>query len=155
MADIPLIGGLFKKGADALLGSILGPIKDLISEAITDKDKKNEALLKLEEIRAGIYTQLLEFTSDIVNASRDVIVAETQAGGLNALWRPLAMMVFLFIIINNIVLVPYLEAAFGWSILITTENVPAELWNLMTIGMGGYVVGRTVEKVAERYNKRD
>jgi hypothetical protein len=34
-------------------------------------------------------------------------------------------------------------------------ELPDKLWNLLTIGVGGYVVGRSAEKIAESYAKKN
>ena len=55
------------------------------------------------------------------------------------------------IIVNNYILAPYLQAAFGWSV---TLDLPPEMWTLLTVGVGGYVVGRSGEKIAQNLNLR-
>jgi hypothetical protein len=55
----------------------------------------------------------------------------------------MTMLVFVFIVANNYILAPYLQAMFGWSVSLQT---PPDLWALIKIGLGGYVVGRSAEK---------
>lgn len=75
------------------------------------------------------------------------IVAEAQSQHwLAANWRPITMLVFVFIVFNNLVIVPY-AAAFGWTAAPVLE-MPENLWALIQLGLGGYVVGRSVEKTA-------
>ena len=38
---------------------------------------------------------------------------------------------------------PYLQALFGAGLML---ELPNELFNLMTVGVGGYVIGRSAEK---------
>ena len=54
------------------------------------------------------------------------------------------------IIANNYLLVPYANAFFNWGILL---ELPDALWTLLTIGVGGYTVGRSAEKVAGKLKK--
>ncbi|MBN34710.1 MAG: hypothetical protein CMM46_08020 [Rhodospirillaceae bacterium] len=44
---------------------------------------------------------------------------------------------------NNYLIAPCAQVFFGVGI---TLELPERLWNLMTVGVGGYVVGRSVER---------
>ncbi|WNL40470.1 hypothetical protein RN347_07810 [Halomonas sp. PAMB 3264] len=54
-------------------------------------------------------------------------------------WRPILM---LTIVANNYLIAPYLSAMFGAGV---TLPVPEALWNLMKLGVGGYIAGQTAE----------
>ena len=41
-----------------------------------------------------------------------------------------------------------LAPAFGWAVA-GMESVPDRLWTLLTVGIGGYVAGRSGEKIAK------
>ena len=58
-------------------------------------------------------------------------------------WRPLLMLTCIAIIANNYLLNPYLKLFFAAAPLL---ELPDALWELLKIGVGGYVVGRSVEK---------
>lgn len=77
----------------------------------------------------------------MVSAQAAVIVAEANAGGLAALWRPITMLSFVGIIWWYV-----LSATFGWTTP-DLSQIPERLWSLMTIGIGGYGSLRSVEKV--------
>ena len=53
------------------------------------------------------------------------------------------MLVAIVIIANNYIFVPYARA-FGLAVPLL--ELPDGLWSLLTLGVGGYVVGRSVEK---------
>lgn len=59
------------------------------------------------------------------------------------------MLVFVFIVANNYILVPYV------NMFIENDIKPLELttdmWELLKIGLGGYIVGRSAEKVIKSY----
>ena len=65
-------------------------------------------------------------------------------------WRPLNMMVFVFIVANNYIIAPYAQAISGTSVSLPT---PPDLWVLIKIGLGGYVVGRSAEKCVTAWKK--
>ncbi len=76
-----------------------------------------------------------------------VVIAEMKSGAwLAQNWRPITMLTFVAIIANNYILYPYL--ALFWNDAPVLE-IPPDMWGLLKIGLGGYVVGRSVEKVAK------
>ena len=52
------------------------------------------------------------------------------------------------IVANNYLIYPYLALL---GIQATPLELPDKLWNLMTLGVGGYVAGRTGEKIIETW----
>jgi hypothetical protein len=54
-------------------------------------------------------------------------------------WRPLVMLMFAYIIFHNYVLAPVFS--------VPKAEVPSDLWELIKIGLGGYVIGRSAEKI--------
>lgn len=75
-----------------------------------------------------------------------VIVAEAQSQSwLANSWRPITMLAFVAVIVNNYILFPYLHL-FGAPALVL--EMPAQVWDVIQLGLGGYVVGRSVEKTA-------
>jgi hypothetical protein len=59
------------------------------------------------------------------------------------------MLVVVLIVANNYLLSPYLSLVFPRYVQVLV--LPDRLWDLMTVGVGGYVVGRTGEKIALRW----
>ena len=114
----------------------------IIDKIIPDPEAKAEATRKLLEIQqAG---ELAE-----VEAAMNVVVAEAKSEhALTSQWRPITMLAFTAIVANNYIIAPYLAAIFGWSV---TLEMPDQLWNLLSIGIGGYVVGRSSEKAIKNW----
>lgn len=74
-----------------------------------------------------------------------VIVAEAQGGGfLQRSWRPLTMLVFLGLVVGRF---------FGLNGENFTADDASNLWNLVELGLGGYVIGRTIEKTVPQVLK--
>jgi hypothetical protein len=108
-----------------------------IEKSVPDKDLQ-------EKLKADLQTQLLQSnTQELQAAAR--IEAEAKAGWFASSWRPLLMYVLIFILIWNYVLGPVILFFFKASITIT---LPGDVWTLLQIGLGGYVVGRSAESVA-------
>ena len=127
-----------------LIDNIINPIYDVLSEVIEDKDERNA-------ITAKVKLALMSQETQLVQASRDVVVAEAQGESfLQRNWRPIIMLIFGAILANNYILVPWL-VAFGVD-TIAVLDMPEGLWTLLSIGLGGYVVGRTIEKTGSSVN---
>jgi len=50
------------------------------------------------------------------------------------------MLTFTYIIAHNYVIAPLFH--------VTSVPIPVDMWDLLKIGMGGYIVGRSAEKIA-------
>ena len=73
----------------------------------------------------------------------DIILAEAKGNWLQRSWRPILMLAFGFIVIY----VKFIAPLFSLPVP-PLEN---EFWNLLQLGIGGYVIGRTGEKIASTY----
>ncbi|RLA02582.1 MAG: hypothetical protein DRQ42_00130 [Gammaproteobacteria bacterium] len=132
---IPIVGDVIKAGIG------------LIDKAVEDKDEANKIkanlLIEWQKIDMTKFTEQLK-------AQRDIIVAEAQGTPLQRNWRPGLMILFGFIIFNNYVLYPYLSLLWEAAPLLET---PPDLWALIKIGLGGYVVGRSGEKIMKEFKR--
>lgn len=54
------------------------------------------------------------------------------------------MLVIICIVANNYILYPYLSI---FTDKVRVLDLPDRLWTLMEIGVGGYILGRTAEKI--------
>jgi len=116
------------------------PIFRKILDLIPDENKRRE-------VEAAFNSALMENQFALEKAAADIIKTEAQSKwALAAIWRPLLMLSLVGIIVNNYILAPYLQAIFSWSVVL---NPPEQLWTLLTIGVGGYVVGRSGEKMVK------
>lgn len=124
------------------LAALIPALGKIISEVVTDKDEANR-------LQAEIMTKMLDQSSELFKAQSSIITAEASSEHwLAAVWRPITMLVFVFIIANNYVIAPY-ASAFGFEI--PTLDIPEGMWGLLQLGIGGYIASRGVEKVAERF----
>jgi hypothetical protein len=134
------MGFPFAKLITGPLSGIVKEIGGLVDSLSTTEEEKLEARRKLLELQSALYSKALEADAEIVKAQASVVAAEAQSESwLTSNWRPLTMLVFTFIVFFNHVLSPL----FGLARL---ELTP-EMWDLLTIGIGGYVAGRSLEKI--------
>ena len=87
---------------------------------------------------------------ELLKAQANIIVAEAKGSFLAANWRPIIMLLFGVIIANNYIIYPYLSLFFEDAPML---DIPPDMWALLKIGLGGYVVGRSVEKAVTNYKK--
>jgi len=81
-----------------------------------------------------------------------VIVAEAQSEDKWVRrWRPSLMYIFMLILLNNYILYPYLSLF--WQEAPVLE-IPDQMWSLLMIGVGGYTIGRSAEKVVKNLPRR-
>ncbi len=103
-------------------------------------DKDLQAKLKAE-----LQTQLLQSHTQELQAASRIIEAEAKAGWFASSWRPLLMYVLIFILVWNYVIGPVIKVFFG---AVITFELPGDVWTLLNVGLGGYVIGRSAESVA-------
>ena len=128
-------------GAVAPLAKILF---STIEKSVPDKDLQ-------EKLKAQLQTQLLQSNTAELQAAAKIVEAEAKAGWFAASWRPLLMYVLIFILVWTYVLGPVILFFFKASI---TIQLPGDVWTLLQIGLGGYVVGRSAESVARTMANR-
>lgn len=62
---------------------------------------------------------------------------------LTRTWRPILMLLFGFIVFNNYIIHPWILALFGIAVMIP---IPEAMWSLLQLGIGGFIIGRSIEK---------
>ncbi len=122
----------------ATLLDVFPTVGEIISRLVPDPNKAKEITLELAKIEASTQTAM-------INSQKDIIVAEAGGNWLQRSWRPLLMLEVVAIVGMNYICFPFL-AMFGLKV--APLHLPEQLWTLMTVGVGGYVVGRTWEKTA-------
>ena len=122
-------------GAVAPLAKILF---NTIDKAVPDKDLQ-------AKLKAELQTQLLQSHTQELKAAASIIEAEAKAGWFASSWRPLLMYVLIFILVWNYVIGPVIKIFMG---AVITFELPGDVWSLLQIGLGGYVLGRSAESVA-------
>ncbi len=120
-------------------------VTNLVGKFVEDKDKANE-------LEHAIKAQLLSDEVKFVSYQRDIITAEAKSQSFLACnWRPITMLVFVAIIANNYILFPYIQLFGGKAVPL---EIPPNMWELLKLGIGGYIMGRSVEKGIEKWKGR-
>ncbi len=112
------------------LAPILGKV---VGNLFPDPTEKAKA-------EAEVMRQLLAAQSEIEQAASKIIQTEAASTHwLAANWRPLTMITFVALIVAR---------WFGWAAPNLSEAEYIKLWSIVEFGLGGYVLGRSVEKIA-------
>lgn len=121
------------------ISALTGPVFDVIDEAVTDKDEANR-------LKQEIQAKVIDSKDSMAQYQMKVILAEaTGESWIQRNWRPLLMMTIVAIVANNYLVGPLLSGLFGLDYPVL--ELPEPMWTLMTIGVGGYIGARSVEKV--------
>jgi Holin of 3TMs, for gene-transfer release len=131
-----------------MLGAIAPLAKILFStieKAVPDKDLQ-------EKLKAQLQTELLQSHTEELKAAASIVEAEAKAGPFTSSWRPLLMYVLIFILVWNYILGPIIKIFTGSVI---SFELPGDVWTLLQIGLGGYVVGRSGESIARTLANRN
>ena len=128
-------------GAVAPLAKILF---STIEKSVPDKDLQ-------EKLKAQLQTQLLQSHTQELTAAAKIVEAEAKAGWFASSWRPLLMYVLIFILVWNYVIGPVIKVFTG---AVISFELPGDVWTLLNVGLGGYVVGRSAESVARTMANR-
>tara|TARA_R100000655_G_scaffold82308_1_gene121819 strand:+ start:890 stop:1312 length:423 start_codon:yes stop_codon:yes gene_type:complete len=131
---------------------VLAPILGDVVKRILPEDKDKAAMIERE-----LSMQLMMNSATVEKAAADVILAEAKSDSwLASSWRPILMLVITAIVAWNFLFAPLIELA---VVLITNDQIPlaidlpSELWTLLTVGVGGYVMGRSGEKIVNNLRK--
>lgn len=115
------------------IGKLVGGVGGVIDALHTSDEEKLQAKTALLALQAGTITEALDYEKQLAQAKAGIITAEAKSTHvLTATWRPITMLTFVFLIVYS---------------QFTGMEIPPDLWFVVKLGLGGYVVGRSVEKV--------
>jgi hypothetical protein len=123
--------------------SLIGLGKELIGKVWPDPQQQAEELRKLEELRQKGDLAELQAYLQVLQGRMSIIKAEASSEHfLTATWRPITMLTF-----TGLVVARWL----GFSAEGITEAEYVQLWEILKLGIGGYVLGRSGEKMVKAY----
>jgi len=124
------------KGIIDKIGKAIGEIGDAADKNFTSKEEKLEHYAKIQELMVGLQRQLM-------NIKQSIILAEVNGNKLQRNWRPILMLAFGFVVVYDSVAAPLLT--YYWHV--PRFALAPEFWETIKLSMGGYVIGRSAEKV--------
>ena len=125
-----------KKIVDWFGGSVVKDLLGGLDKLFTSKEEKIKAENVIKQI-------LIQKQLELQKMQTDIIIAEAKGNWLQRSWRPILMLSFGFIII-------YTKFISQLSTSLITPVLEPEFWELLEIGIGGYVIGRSGEKIVDK-----
>jgi len=117
------------------LQAILSVIAPVIEKVIPDT-------AQADQLKAEISMAMLNGSQEIERAKAEIIAAEARSESwLTRSWRPIAMLNFL-----GLLNLYWFGAAPVY--LVESPELVGNLFTLLTVGIGGYTAGRSLEKAA-------
>ena len=128
-----------------IIGQVVGKVIGLIDKVVEDKDQASR--LK-HDLQIELLNRDFSFIEKEIDARAQIIAAEARGKSrLQRNWRPLPMLTFTYIIAHNYIISPMFS--------LPRLDIPPDMWELLKLGMGGYIVGRSIEKGVEAWRKQD
>jgi hypothetical protein len=115
------------------ISDLLGGAFGLVDDLHTSDEEKLALKAQLLTIQTGVVSEVIQAQSKMAEMQGNIITAEAKSQHvLTSTWRPVTMLTFLVLIVL---------AQLG-----ITDPVPMEMWPLLKLGLGGYILGRSFEK---------
>ena len=122
---------------DFLKSNTVDAVGKIVDNVITNNEEKSEAKKQLTEV-------VLKSLNEVAQVQGEVIKTEMNGNVLQKSWRPITMLTFVVILVCK---------WFGWTDSEIPLQLEVELMSLVKLGLGGFVVGRSVEKIATTVTK--
>lgn len=130
---------------DIVLG-VIQPVATLVDNLHTSTEEKLQIQTKLFELQVGVYDKVVDYETRLAEAQAKIITAEAQSESwLSRNWRPLTMVVFVALVVNRWTGISVL---LGIPQVMVPHDIELKLWDAITLGLGGYIAGRSLEKIA-------
>ena len=113
---------------------VIGEIGKVIDNLFTSEEERIKA-------KNEVFKVLKEQQLELQRLQTEIIVTEANGNWLQRSWRPILMLCFGFIVMYVKFIAPLFQLPIP-----PLEN---EFWNLLQLGIGGYVVGRSAEKISK------
>ena len=126
------------------INTLIGSVGKIIDKFKHSPAEKAAAHLELGKLHHNMVQESLKFEIEQVKAQASIILTEAKSGWLSRNWRPMLMLVFMAIIINNFLIWPY-----STELGIVAKELAFPVWmqDLLKVGVGGYIGGRSAEKI--------
>ena|SRR5579863_4708082 len=119
---------------DAIAG-IFKPVADVIDHVTMSGDDKAKLQQQIVGAQIAVASQSFDYEMQLLKGQQSIIQAEAQGNGvLQRNWRPITMLVFLALVVAD---------SLNWL----PNKLAPQAWTLLQYGLGGYTIGRSVEKI--------
>jgi len=139
-SNLKMPGEIISKGIDA--------VRDTVDDMHTSDEERKKLEQEMTKIENEMTKEINKTYRKELEEKGSIIEAEAKSEHfLTSNWRPILMLIFGFIVLNNYVLVPYMELMFDVSVNL---EIPPDMWAILKLGIGGYIAGKSGEVITGR-----
>lgn len=129
-------------GIFSFISGIFKPAADLIDNLHTSEEEKLTLKKEMMQVQDEFQSKVLDYETKLMEAQSSIIRAETASQSwITRNWRPITMLTFLVLVVCD---------SFG----LLAFRLADQAWTLLQLGLGGYVVGRSAEKIVPAFVKK-
>lgn len=119
-----------------IVSGIFKPVTDLVEHLTISGDDKAKLQMAVVNGQIAAAQSTMDYERQLLDGQQKVIAAEAASSNwLASSWRPITMLTFLALVVCD---------SFGWL----HSPLAPQAWTLLQVGIGGYTIGRSVEKIA-------
>ena len=128
-------------GVTDLISNIFKPAANLVDDLHTADEERLNAKTKMLEVQAVAMQQVFDYETQALTARANIVNSEASSENwIASSWRPITMLTFMVLAVCD-------------SLGLLATPLRDEAWMLLQLGLGGYVVGRSGEKIAKTIKK--
>lgn len=130
--------------ANIVTGLLNGPLSKALDAFIKDVELRRKLQGELEQV-------LLTHLGKALEQEAAIVLAEVKSEyWLTRSWRPILMLTLLAFVVFVGLVLPLADGLAGRTLPFNPRwnDLPPQFWEFLSIGMGGYIGGRSLEKIA-------
>lgn len=128
-------------GVTDLIAGIFKPAAELIDELHTSEDERLQAKGHLLDVQAAAMQRVFDYEKSALESQAKIVNSEASSTHwLTASWRPITMLVMLTLVVGD---------AMDWL----PNPLSEQAFLLLQLGLGGYIAGRSAEKIVQVIKK--
>ena len=121
-----------------LIKDIFKPAVELVDELHTSEEEKLVQKARTLETYVKAIEIGVQYEQEQLKSKAEIVKAEAESEHwLTSTWRPIVMLTFCALVVAD-------------QTGLLTFRLADQAWTLLQLGLGGYVVGRSIEKTAPR-----
>ena len=134
-----------------IISGLAAPLGKVAERYFDNKDEQ-------EAFKNAVELEIVKNQKSFDDLAGSIVLAEAKSEHwLTASWRPFTMILFALVIAINILIIPYIVIPILWLTGVPVPEfmaIPEQVWTLITIGLGGYVGGRSGEKMVKAWKEK-
>lgn len=123
----------------SFISNLFEPAVKLVDDLHTSGEERLQLQSQIKAVENELLAKVIDYENQLLQSKTAMITAEsTGQSWIQRNWRPITMLTFLALVVLD---------SFGWL----PNPLADEAWTLLQIGLGGYVAGRSAEKITQQY----